>query len=101
MHGHMAGDGHGLLKVSHGPTIPYPSMPCGRPPLKRPHGRFRSSRPKGEQPAAVLLPLWIPHDVRLRGARKGKGEKIKRKRKGGEERMGVWRGVAMDYFKYR
>jgi hypothetical protein len=55
--GHRAGDGHGLLKVSIGPTMPYPSMPCGRPPLKQPHGRFRGGHPLGEQPAAVLLSL--------------------------------------------
>jgi hypothetical protein len=40
----MVRGGHGLLKVSLGPTMPYPSIPCGRPPLKRPHGRFRGGR---------------------------------------------------------
>jgi hypothetical protein len=38
----MARGGHGLPKVSPGPAMPYPSMPCGR-----------------------LLPLWSPHAVRL------------------------------------
>jgi hypothetical protein len=32
--------------------------------------------------------------------REGKGAKGKRKEKGGGEGMGVWQGVAMDYFKY-
>jgi hypothetical protein len=32
------GGGHGLLKVSLGPTMPYASTSCGQPPLKRPHG---------------------------------------------------------------
>jgi hypothetical protein len=75
MHGCMARGGHGLLQVSLGPTMPYPSTPCRRP------------------------PLWIPHDVSLRGRREGKGEKRKRKKKAGGERMGIWQGVAMDYFK--
>jgi hypothetical protein len=102
-HGSMARGlgGHGLLKVSLGNTMPYPSTPCGRPPLKRPHSRLEVGRLQGERPAAVSLPLWIPHDVRLKGGREGKGEKGKRKRKGGGEHMGVWQGVAMDYFKYR
>jgi hypothetical protein len=58
-HGRMARGGHVLLKVSLGPT-----------PLR---------------PSTVLLPLWIPHDVRIRGGRQGKGEKRKRKGKGGGE----------------
>jgi hypothetical protein len=29
-HGCMARGGHGLPKVSHGPVMPYPSMPCKR-----------------------------------------------------------------------
>jgi hypothetical protein len=101
MHRRMAGDGHGLLKVSLGPTMPYPSTPCGRPPLKRPHGCFRGGHLQGKRPWAVFLPLWIPHDVRLRGGREGKGEKRERKRKGGGEGMGVWQEVAMDSLKYR
>jgi hypothetical protein len=64
MHGCMAGDGHGLLQVSLGPTMSYPCTPCGQPP------------------------------------REGKGVKGKRKKKGGGEGMGVWRGAAMDSLKY-
>jgi hypothetical protein len=37
--------------------VPYPSRPCGRPLLKRPHGRFRGVHSQGEQPAAVFYPL--------------------------------------------
>jgi hypothetical protein len=33
--------------------------------------------------------------------REGKGAKWKMKGKGGGEGMGIWQGVAMDYFKYR
>jgi hypothetical protein len=84
-HGHMARGGHGLLQVSLGPTMPYPSTPCGQPPLKRPHGRLRGGCLQGKWPVAVLLPPWIPHDVRLRGGREGKGEKRERKGKGGGE----------------
>jgi hypothetical protein len=100
MHGHMAGDGHDLLKVSLGPTMPYPSTSCGRPPLKRPHGCFRGGCLQGERPAAVSLPLWMPHDVRIRGRREGEVERRKRKGKGGGEGMGVWQGVAMDSLNY-
>jgi hypothetical protein len=85
-HGRMVRSGHGLLRVSLGPTMPYPYTPCRRPPLKRLHDRFKSGHPQGERPAAILLPLWIPHDVHLRGGREGKGAKGKRKGKeGGEE----------------
>jgi hypothetical protein len=65
-HGRMARGGHGLLKLSLGLTMPYPSTPCGWPPLKQ---------PQSKRPAAILLPPWIPHDVRLRGGREGKNEK--------------------------
>jgi hypothetical protein len=89
-HGHMVSGGHGLLKVSLGSAMPYPSTPYGQPPLKGPHRRFRAGRLQGERAPAILLPLWIPHDVCLRRGREGKGEKRQRKRKGGGERMGVW-----------
>jgi hypothetical protein len=46
--------GHGLPKVLLGPTMPYASTPCGRPPLKRPYGRFRAGRPQSGQLAAVI-----------------------------------------------
>jgi hypothetical protein len=96
MHGHMVSGGNGLLKVSLGSAMPYPSTPCGQPPLKGPRGCFRGGPPQGEHSAAVLLQQLIRHDVRLRRGRERKGEKRKRKRKGGGESMGVWRGAAMD-----
>jgi hypothetical protein len=46
---------HGLTKLLPRSAVPYPSMPCGRPPLKRAYGHFRSCRPQGGQPVAVLL----------------------------------------------
>jgi hypothetical protein len=46
-------DIQGLLKVLLGPTMPYHSTPCGRPPLKWLYDRM-----------AVLLPLLIPHILR-------------------------------------
>jgi hypothetical protein len=45
--GRMARGGHGLLKVSQGPAMPYPSIPCGR-----------------ANPETSLL-LWTPHAARL------------------------------------
>jgi hypothetical protein len=56
----MAKAGHGLLKVSLGSTMPYPSTPCGRPPLKRPYGRVRGGRPQGRRIAAIFYPLGHP-----------------------------------------
>jgi hypothetical protein len=53
--------GHELPEVSLGPAMPYPSMPCGWPPLKRPYGclgRGRLQREGG--PAAVFYPLGHP-----------------------------------------
>jgi hypothetical protein len=47
-HGHMVRGGRGVLKVSLGITMPYPFMPCRRPPLQRPHGCFSDGRPQGE-----------------------------------------------------
>jgi hypothetical protein len=54
---------HGPSEVSLGPAIPNLSMPCGWPSLKRPYGCFRGDHPKDERPAAILLPLWIPHAI--------------------------------------
>jgi hypothetical protein len=45
---------HGCMAiVLLGPAMPYPSMPCGRPPLKRPHGLYRGSRPQWWPPSVV------------------------------------------------
>jgi hypothetical protein len=41
--------------------MPYHSTPCGRPPMKQPHGCFGGGCPHGGWPAAVLLPPWISH----------------------------------------
>jgi hypothetical protein len=62
----MARGGHGLPKVSPGPAMPYPSTPCGQPPLKQPHSRFRGCPPCGQAACIHFLPLWTPHAVRLR-----------------------------------
>jgi hypothetical protein len=40
--------------------MPNHSMPCGRPPLKRPYSRFRSG-PPGRAACGHLLPLWTTH----------------------------------------
>jgi hypothetical protein len=50
---HISWGIHGLLKVLLGAAIPYYSMPCRQPTLKRPHGLL----------GYVLLPPWIPHAV--------------------------------------
>jgi hypothetical protein len=52
----MARGIHGLPKVSLEPTMPNLSMPCGRPPLKRPYSPFRVGRPTTP---------WNPHAIRL------------------------------------
>jgi hypothetical protein len=53
-------DGHGLPKVSLGPTMPYPSTPCKRPPLKRLYGCFRGGHPQDKQPVTFFYPLGLP-----------------------------------------
>jgi hypothetical protein len=63
--GRMARGGHGLPEALLGPAMPDPSMPCGQPPLKWPYGRFRGGHLQGWRPAAVLVPPWIPHAVRM------------------------------------
>jgi hypothetical protein len=57
----MAGGIHGLPKVLLGPAMPYYSTPYKRPPPIQPYGHLRGVRPKGAQPAAILLPPYIPH----------------------------------------
>jgi hypothetical protein len=53
----------GRPKVMLAPGMPYHSMPCRQPPLKRPYGRFRGGCLQGGWPAAVSLPPWIPHAI--------------------------------------
>jgi hypothetical protein len=53
-HWRMASAAHGLPKVLLGPTMPNPSTPCGRTPLKQPYSRFSGGRPHGWRPAAIL-----------------------------------------------
>jgi hypothetical protein len=64
-HVRMARGAHGLSKVSPGPAMPYPFTPCGREPLKRPHGNLRSRPPVGWAASGRLLILLTPHGVRL------------------------------------
>jgi hypothetical protein len=64
LNGRMVRGGHGLSKVSLGPTLPYPSTLCGWAPL-RPYGCFRGG-PSAEWAAfSRFLPPWTPHAVRL------------------------------------
>jgi hypothetical protein len=51
---------HGLPKVLLEPAMTYPSMPCGRPPLKQPYGLFRGGRFFSGLPVAVSYPLGHP-----------------------------------------
>jgi hypothetical protein len=62
-HGRMVRGGHGLPKVSPGPTMTYPSTPW--PPLKRPYSLFKGGQPAGRAASDHLLPLWTPHAERL------------------------------------
>jgi hypothetical protein len=48
----MARGGIGLPKISPGPTMPYPSIPCGW-----------ATGPSGQAVFGRLLPLWTPHAV--------------------------------------
>jgi hypothetical protein len=98
MHGRMAGDGHGLLQVSLGPTMPYPSKPCGRP-LWGTHGRMARGG-HGLLQVSLRSTMSYPCTPCGQPPREGKGVKGKRKKKGGGECMGVWQGTAMDYLKY-
>jgi hypothetical protein len=51
----MARGGHGLPKVSLGPAMLYPSMPCGWP-----YDNFRDGRQHSGQPATIFYPLGYP-----------------------------------------
>jgi hypothetical protein len=53
------------LKFNPGPPFPTLLCPAGRPPLKRPHSRFRGSLPARRAACGRLLPPWPPHAVRL------------------------------------
>jgi hypothetical protein len=50
LHGLMARGIHGLPKVSLGSAMPYPSMPCGRSPLKWLCSCSRGGRQQGGRP---------------------------------------------------
>jgi hypothetical protein len=58
--GHMARGGHGLPKVSPGPTVPYPSTPCKQLTLKQPYSHFKGGRPQRGRHAAVLYSFGHP-----------------------------------------
>jgi hypothetical protein len=53
----VARGGHGLPKLLLGPAMPYPIMPCGRPPLKQSYCHLGGGH---------LPPPWTPHAIRLR-----------------------------------
>jgi hypothetical protein len=53
-----------LLKFHPGPPYPTLLFPRGRPPLKRPYGRFRGSLPTGRAAWGRLLPPRTPYAVR-------------------------------------
>jgi hypothetical protein len=74
----MARGIHGLPKAALGSVMRNLSMSCEWPSLKQPHGRFKGGRPRKTEQlqgtdrmawhvncTAFLLPLWIPHVVRL------------------------------------
>jgi hypothetical protein len=61
----MAWGIHGLPKVLLEPDMTHYSTPYRQPPLKRPSGHFRVGYLQGRWPAAVSLPIWISHAVRL------------------------------------
>jgi hypothetical protein len=52
-HGGMARGGHGLLKVSPGPAMPYSSMPCRQAHLA---SRFRGGLHTGQAACGHLIP---------------------------------------------
>jgi hypothetical protein len=62
----MARGDHGLLKVSPGSAMPYPTLRCPAdgPPLKWPHGLFRGGLLAKQGTCDSFLPFWTPHAVR-------------------------------------
>jgi hypothetical protein len=59
----MARGGHGLTKVSPGPTIPYLSTPCGWATAETASWQFEEWPTLW--PLRPLLPLWAPLTERL------------------------------------
>jgi hypothetical protein len=55
---------HGLPKVSCGPTMPDPYMPCGRATPQMALRPFGGGPSTGWAACGRLLPPWIPHAVR-------------------------------------
>jgi hypothetical protein len=58
---------HRLPRVSLGPTMPNPSKPCERPPLKQPYGRFRGGRLSTPLDTPRRTPLNISRNVTIDG----------------------------------
>jgi hypothetical protein len=56
-HGRMARGGHGLPKVSVGPAMPYPSMPCGQATPEMSLRLFQGGPPIGLAACRRILPL--------------------------------------------
>jgi hypothetical protein len=80
-HGRMGKSGHGLPKVSPGPAMPYPSVPCVRPPLKQSPGHFRGGSTAGRTACGHLLaPLDTPRRTPLNGSQNSNND-CKQRRK--------------------
>jgi hypothetical protein len=67
---------HGLPKISLEPAMPNPSLPCGRPPLKLPYGRFKGGRAACGHPTTPLgtprrTPLVLSVKFGVAGLEKG------------------------------
>jgi len=96
-HGRTARGGHGLPKVSPGPAMPDPSMPCGRATPETALQQFRGRPAHRVGSLRRLLPFWTPHAVRLWEEEVSGDQKIKRKqtpanRKGfiGQREIDFW-----------
>jgi hypothetical protein len=61
----MARGGHGLSKVSPGPAMPYPNMPCRWDTPKRALRLFQSCLPAERAACSCLLSFWTPIAVPL------------------------------------
>jgi hypothetical protein len=103
----MARGGHGLPKVSLGPTL---LCSAGGPPLKQPYGRFRVGPPAGLVACGRLLPFWTPHavslfwlnkyEIRQNGFYFLQFERIRGILLNFDAIISVWQGVAMDDLKF-